>query len=223
MRATSTAPPNQDAGDLGLRAEDHAPTAVELTPEAGAILIRIARAAIVMATSGRLGTAELGGILPRDPPAALLKRSAVFVTLHAGGELRGCIGCVTSDRPLWMTVVSAAVDAATGDPRFRPVTGAEVPSLSIDVSVLGPAVPLRDLETFRPGIDGLIVERAGRRGLLLPEVATDQHWGVVEMLDATCWKAGLPGDAWRDPRTRVSVFRTARVSERDQVGTGAAA
>ena len=122
-----------------------------------------------------------------------------------------------------MTVASAAVDAATDDPRFLPVTRAEVPTLSIDVSVLGSAVPLRDIASFRPGVDGLIVERAGRRGLLLPEVATDQGWGVVEMLDATCWKAGLPSGAWRDQRTGVFVFRTARIRERDLAGAGAAA
>ena len=84
-------------------------------------------------------------------------------------------------------------------------------------------MPLRDLASFRPGVDGLIVERAGRRGLLLPEVATDQGWGVVEMLDATCWKAGLPSGIWRDPWTGVFVFRTARIRERDLSGAGAAA
>ena len=74
-------------------------------------------------------------------------------------------------------------------------------------------MPLRDTTAFRAGIDGIIVERDGRRALLLPEVATDLGWGAREMLDAVCEKAGLEGHAWHDPRTRLFVFRTVRVSE----------
>ena len=94
-----------------------------------------------------------------------------------------------------------------------PVTERELPWIHIDVSVLGPALPLRDPAAFRPGIDGIIVARDGRRALFLPEVATDQGWGAREMFDAVCEKAGLEGHAWHDPRTRLFVFRTVRVSE----------
>ena len=105
------------------------------------------------------------------------------------------------------------VSAAVRDPRFLPLGERELPEIHIDVSVLGPAVPLRDPAAFRPGIDGIIVARDGRRALLLPEVATDQGWDAREMLDAACEKAGLEGHAWHDPRTRLFVFRTVRVSE----------
>jgi uncharacterized protein (TIGR00296 family) len=108
--------------------------------------------------------------------------------------------------------VSAAVGAAR-DPRFLPVTEEEVPAISIDVSVLGAIVPLEDLSAFRPGIDGCIVERGILRGQLLPEVATENGWDTRQMLEATCWKAGLDEDAWLDPDTQISVFRTTRVSE----------
>ncbi len=192
------------------------PLPVEITPEAAAILLRVARAAVVTVVSGGTRPSDLATLLPRDPPAELIAPAAAFVTLHAGGELRGCIGSIRSDRPLWRTVVSAAIGAAADDPRFAPVSAREVPTLSIDVSVLGPPLPLRDLAAFRPGIDGLIVERIPRVGLLLPEVATEQGWGVDQMLEATCWKAGLPGDAWQDPGTRVFAFRTAHISERDR-------
>jgi len=79
--------------------------------------------------------------------------------------------------------VSASVGAAR-DPRFLPVTEDEVPTLSIDVSVLGAVVPLDDPTAFRPGIDGCIVERGSRRGQLLPQVATENGWGAREMLEA---------------------------------------
>jgi AmmeMemoRadiSam system protein A len=123
------------------------------------------------------------------------------------------VGSLVAEQPLGRAVASAGASAAVRDPRFMPVTERELPAIHIDVSVLGPAVPLRDPMAFRPGIDGIIVARDGRRALLLPEVATDLGWGAREMLDAVCEKAGLEGHAWHDPRTRLSVFRTIRVSE----------
>jgi len=191
------------------------PPPVVLGPEAGATLLRLARAVVAATASDRLRTADLLEVLPTEAPAELSAPAAAFVTLHRDGDLRGCMGTLRHDLPLWQVVVTAAIDAAARDPRFLPVAPWEVDSLVIDISVLGPPVPLRDAGAFRPGIDGTIVERGGRRGLLLPEVATDQGWGLREMLGATCGKAGLPSDAWRDPRTQVLLFRTARVSERD--------
>jgi AmmeMemoRadiSam system protein A len=213
MCPTSTASPIRETAEPTSRGVEGCPLPVELSEEAGAVLLRVARNVVAAVASGHLPTTEPGSLLPSDPPAEILVPSGAFVTLHVRGELRGCMGFLGRDRPLWETVVSAAVGAAAGDPRFLPIAASEVPALSIDVSVLGDPMPLHDLEAFRPGVDGVIVERGGRRGLLLPEVAADQGWGVHEMLAATCWKAGLPGDAWQDPRTRVLVFRTARVSD----------
>ena len=191
------------------------PPPVVVTPEVGTILLRLARAAILATASGLHRAADLADLLPRELPAALRAPAAAFVTLHAGAELRGCVGSLATEQPLWQTVVSAGVSAASRDPRFFPVTECEVASLSIDVSVLGPMVPLRDATAFRPGVDGVFVVRGGRHGLLLPEVATDQGWGAREMLEGTCQKAGLPKEAWREAGTDVLVFRTARVSEVD--------
>lgn len=189
------------------------PPAVDLTPEAGAILVRLARAVVTATASRDRVDPAVERVLPAARPAELVVPFGAFVTLHQDGALRGCIGSLDVDRPLWANVVTAAIGAASRDPRFWPVTPAELASLSIDVSVLGRAVPLLDAATFGPGVDGVIVERGGRRGLLLPEVATDQGWGAREMLEGTCWKAGLPSDAWCDPRTSVLVFRTIRFSE----------
>ena len=207
--ATAQDPAQAQPADAGL------PPPVALSPEAGAILLGLARTAVVATATGRLRAVGSPSLLPDDPPASLLAPAAAFVTLHQRQTLRGCVGSLATDQPLWVSVTSAAVSAASRDPRFLPVAPREVPWLTIDVSVLGPRRPLRDASAFRPGVDGLIVERGDRRGLLLPEVATDQGWGAREMLEATCWKAGLPEDAWRDPETACFVFRTARVSEAD--------
>jgi AmmeMemoRadiSam system protein A len=208
------------------------PEPVALDAETAAALLRIAREAVTAAAThrsatiaGAVGAGPAGGfertvpLAPAAPPlsptvaAALDEPGAAFVTLTEDGSLRGCIGSLVADKPLGRAVASAGSSAAVRDPRFLPVTERELPAIHIDVSVLGPAVPLRDPMAFRPGIDGIIVARDGRRALLLPEVATDLGWGAREMLDAVCEKAGLEGHAWHDPRTRLFVFRTVRVSE----------
>jgi len=213
MTAMPNAPPVGDVSTSEPPTVAGLPPSVALSPEAGVILLRLARDVVAATASGRLSGADLAGFLPPDPPADILAPSAAFVTLHEDGELRGCVGSLDPGQPLWQTVAWAAVAASARDSRFDPVCASEVPSLRIDVSVLGPAVPLTDPAAFRPGIDGVIVERDSWRGLLLPEVATDQGWGAREMLEGTCWKAGLPRDAWRDPQTSVLVFRTARIGE----------
>ena len=220
------------------------PEPVALDAETAAALLRIAREAVAAAVThrsatiagavgavGTVGARPAGDpertapLTPIAPPlsptvaAALDEPGAAFVTLTEHGSLRGCIGSLVADKPLGQAVASAGSSAAVRDPRFLPVTERELPAIHIDVSVLGPAVPLRDPMAFRPGIDGIIVARDGRRALLLPEVATDLSWGAREMLDAVCEKAGLEGHAWHDPRTRLFVFRTVRVSEAE-VPTG---
>ena len=210
------------------------PPPVVLDPETAAALLRIAREAVTAAVTHRsTAPTNAAGALPPGAPesaaapplspaalAALDEPGAAFVTLTELGSLRGCIGSLVADQPLGRAVASAGASAAVRDPRFMPVTQRELPAIHIDVSVLGPAVPLADPLAFRPGIDGIIVARDGRRALLLPEVATDQGWGAREMLDAVCEKAGLEGHAWHDPRTRLSVFRTVRVSESEAPAAG---
>jgi AmmeMemoRadiSam system protein A len=217
----------------GLDPSSGLPEPVELDPETSAALLRIAREAVTAAVTGRrtraagpVGARTPSGIDAPVPPlsaaivAALDQPGAAFVTLTEHGSLRGCIGSLAAEQPLRRAVATAGALAAVEDPRFMPVTEGELPSIHIDVSVLGPAVPLRDPMAFRPGIDGVIVARDGRRALFLPEVATDQGWGPRETFDAVCEKAGLEGHAWHDPRTRLFVFRTVRVSEAEATAGG---
>jgi len=182
---------------------------VEVSPEEQAALLALARVAVAAAARGDVERARQAALratrhgAPQDP-----RRGAAFVTLLEHGDLRGCIGLLDASRPLAESVAGAAVAAALHDWRFRPVTEEELPDLEIEVSVLGPFIALADPLTFRLGVDGLLVERGYDRGLLLPEVATEHGFGSRTMLQAVCGKAGLPADAWRDPRTRVSAFRT---------------
>jgi AmmeMemoRadiSam system protein A len=138
--------------------------------------------------------------------AALAAPSSAFVTLTERGELRGCIGRLDPERPLWENVLASAVGAAVDDPRFEPVRASELDGLRLEISVLDLPIEIVDPEAFDPAVHGIIIERGGRRGLLLPKVAHEYGWGRRETLEAACWKAGLAPDAWRDPETRLFVF-----------------
>jgi len=170
-------------------------------------LLGLARVAVAVASGAAaqdaLDAAIASGPLPSFPAAA-------FVTLLEEGDLRGCMGTLDPDGEAWSAVVETAGWAAQRDPRFPPLDRAELAALEIDVSILGPLVPLEDPAAFRPGIDGIVISRDGRRGLLLPEVADDVGHGPTDMLDAVCHKAGLPRTAWQDARSKLWVFRTLR-------------
>lgn len=193
-------PTVDDSIDLPLDAPVLTPT------ERRAVLDRV-RTVLAVAT-GAAAPSLLGDALDADDGPHLC--AAAFVTLTSGGALRSCMGNLDADAPLLESVTGAAMAAARSDPRFEPVLPMELPSLHVDVSVLGPPRLIRSPTQFRPAIDGIMVEIGTRRGLLLPEVATDAGWNALQMFAAVCRKAGLPPSAWADPRTRLSTFRTLR-------------
>ncbi|HEX9365992.1 MAG TPA: AmmeMemoRadiSam system protein A [Vicinamibacterales bacterium] len=157
-------------------------------------LVEIARAAVTEAITGRRVDGPSPGDFDRVRGA-----SGAFVTLKRDGRLRGCIGTLECQRPLAEEIARAAVSAAREDPRFDPLRAAELDDLDVEVSVLGPleAIDPRDPAAIEIGRHGLVVEEGRRRGLLLPQVATEWGWGREEFLAHTCKKAGLPADAWQ--------------------------
>ena len=162
----------------------------------------------------QLTTGELLPYQTDDP--YLLEPAAVFVTLRqrpegdapfAEGELRGCIGQVEPNDPLYLAVQDAAVKAATVDPRFYPVTIEELSGLLLEISVLSPFRPVDRLEEIAVGQNGLLIVGERRRGLLLPEVPLAYGWGAEEFVWALCQKAGLPSNAWPE-KARLYAFTT---------------
>jgi AmmeMemoRadiSam system protein A len=143
---------------------------------------------------------------PPELPDELQARCGAFVTLHCDGRLRGCIGLITSDQPLAATVTEMAEAAATRDPRFSVVTPEEAARCDIEISVMTPLRIVGSPDEVEVGRHGLVVSRGYYRGLLLPQVATEQHWDRKTFLDHTCIKAGLPPNAWKDPHTTIEVF-----------------
>ncbi|MCI4323030.1 MAG: TIGR00296 family protein [Thermoplasmata archaeon] len=179
----------------------------------GPAAVRLARRALEGAFAPEpLDPARVGA--EATLPTSFGELRGVFVTLrrYPGGRLRGCIGFTEPRHPLRTALPIAAVLAATEDPRFPALTAAELGTTTIEVSILTRPEPI----SVRPrsalpseihvGRDGLIVERAGSSGLLLPQVATEQRWDAATFLAETCRKAGLPPDAWEQTATKVSRF-----------------
>ncbi len=165
---------------------------LSFTQEQQTQLLALARHSLRRALTGEEG---LDASSIDDP--ALRQFAGAFVTLRSpNGALRGCIGRTDATAPLASVIERMAVSAATRDPRFEAVTADELPGLSIEVSVLSPSSACRP-EDVVVGRDGLVVQQGRWRGLLLPQVATEQGWDRDQFLRGVCRKAGLAEDAWR--------------------------
>jgi AmmeMemoRadiSam system protein A len=136
----------------------------------------------------------------------LAEARGAFVTLKERGELRGCIGYMSPVKPLCMTVRDVAAEAALHDPRFAPVAPRELGDLEYEISVLSPLRRVTDWGKIQVGRDGLLVRRGEYEGVLLPQVATEEHWDRNTFLDETCMKAGLAPGCWKDQETDVFAF-----------------
>jgi len=181
---------------------DGAPGALHpLTGAERSTLLRLARRRIGCAVQGAGEPVVDASILT----AALRAPGAAFVSLHRGHTLRGCVGTLSADRPLYETVAAMAVAAAVDDPRFEPLTAAELPGVSIEISRLGPLVPAQPDQVV-VGAHGVSISRGGRRAVFLPRVAVEQGWTRDQLLRELCLKAGLPPEAWRSPEARLYVF-----------------
>ncbi len=132
-------------------------------------------------------------------------RQGAFVTIFCSGELRGCLGRVTSDWPLPDLVSHLAQEVADSDPRFAPVAPVELKDITLEVSVLTPEKEIQSIDEIELGRHGLIVEQGARKGLLLPQVPLEHEWNRETFVAQTCLKAGLPVDAWRHG-ARMLVF-----------------
>ncbi len=143
--------------------------------------------------------------LPREHPeiadGAVTKPHGVFVSIHSGTELRGCIGRIQSEKPLYETTAECAISAAVADPRFPPLQFVELPNVCFEISALSPLEQIDEIERIEVGRHGLLIEKGSGRGLLLPQVASRYDWDRVEFLRQTCLKAGLGPDDWKRDAT----------------------
>jgi AmmeMemoRadiSam system protein A len=176
------------------------PADMNLSPADKQLLLQVARDSIAARLTGKAATPV------KTAAPVLQERRGAFVSLHRQGQLRGCIGYIDAVKPLLQTVQEMAPAAAFHDPRFRPLQANELADLEIEISVLTPMKLIKSTDEIEVGKHGLYLVRGLNRGLLLPQVATQYHWDRLTFLEQTCYKAGLPPDAWKDPNTQIYTF-----------------
>lgn len=170
-------------------------------------LLQLAREAIT--STVRTGTANVRQIT--EPK--LLAPQGCFVTIKRQGELRGCIGNFTSEKPLYLLVQEMAVSAATRDPRFYPMKETDLTEFELEISVLSPLSKVSSPEEVVVGKHGLYLEKNFSRGVLLPQVAVEHGWDRETFLNQTALKAGLKKDDWKEG-TDIYVFSAEVFRER---------
>lgn len=171
-----------------------------LTEEEKKTLRQIAQSAIERRLKGeKPSKIDIGG-------EQLKANRGAFVSLHKHGQLRGCVGTIQPNRPLYQVVEDMAMAAAFEDSRFSPLSTAELKDLDLEISVLTPLQRVQDVDEIQVGTHGLYIKKGFYAGLLLPQVATEYKWDRVKFLEETCRKAGLPKSAWTEKGTEIYLF-----------------
>lgn len=183
----------------------------DLTVEEGTELVKLARAAVESYLRN-------GKIINSTKKSN--KKAGIFVTLYqtqtsnSEKNLRGCIGYTIPSRNVYDTVIAAAINAATEDPRFMALSQEELENTIFEVSVLTKPILIKVNNTLAfqseiiIGRDGLLLESKYGSGLFLPQVPVEQKWTINEYLASLCYKAGAPADAWKLPESRLYKFRS---------------
>jgi len=187
----------------------------EFTAEERKFLLELARKTLANVTSG--------GNVPETDAASLAEKlrssRACFVTLTKNSDLRGCIGAIFPEEPLYQAVISRA-RAALKDPRFTPVRSEELKDIEIEISVL--TIPRRLefkspedlLQKLRPGIDGVVLRMGMRQATFLPQV-WEQLPDKEDFLNHLAQKAGMNASAWREPGTSVLIYQVEAFKEKE--------
>jgi hypothetical protein len=183
----------------------------KLTHQEGSFLVRFARKVV-----GEYLKYRKTITAPQEISGKFIEKRGVFVTLnkkHQGKkELRGCIGFPYPSTPLIHALIESAINSATKDPRFRPLSFDELNHIVFEVSVLtSPEIIDVDNSINYPkkimiGQDGLIVEKGSHKGLLLPQVPIEWKMEEEEFLCQCCMKAGLTPDCWMLKETKIYKF-----------------
>jgi AmmeMemoRadiSam system protein B/AmmeMemoRadiSam system protein A len=178
--ATPTLPANPDALSAGDKKQ----------------LLALARQAIRFALDN--GKVPAPADLTLTASESMKPPRGAFVTLKKNGQLRGCIGDIFPQRPLYKSVIGNAIYAAFADRRFRQLQAEEYDQIKIEISALTTPKSVASYRDIRIGIDGMVLKKDGRSAVFLPQVAPEQGWDLETTLENLSLKAGLPPDAWKE-------------------------
>lgn len=172
----------------------------KLTEEEKKELLRIAKRSVEsFVKTGKVPEFEVGS-------ERLKEKRGAFVTLKENGRLRGCIGHLVANLPLYKVVSQMAISAAVKDPRFFPVTKEELDTLKYEISVLSPLRKINSLKEIELGKHGVLAVARDHSGVLLPQVATENHLDLETFLDNLMLKAGLSPNYWKENSIDFYVF-----------------
>ncbi|MDO5536137.1 MAG: AmmeMemoRadiSam system protein A [Desulfovibrionaceae bacterium] len=175
-----------------------------LTDEEQKCLGALAVGAIDDALAGR----PLAAPRAETVPASMHRQLGCFVTLTIHGRLRGCIGLIQADTPLYDNVWRMALSAAFRDPRFRQLSAAEWPLTDVEINVLDSLSPCPNPDDIVIGRHGLVLRHRGRTGVFLPSVPVEQGWTLPQYLTHLCAKAGLPDGSWKEPGSQLLWYES---------------
>ncbi len=189
------------------------------TQEQGQALVRLARHTISEKLGRNLSDADFAALDPALQDEDFKRHCGTFVTLKIKGQLRGCIGNLTSAETVWEGVKRNAINAAFHDPRFSPLTAKEFDQAELEVSILTEPRPLEyhdaeDLiQKLRVKVDGVIIRKGHASATFLPQV-WEQLPHPDQFLSHLCLKAGLPSDAWKDRELEVLTYQVQYFEEK---------
>ncbi len=166
-------------------------------------LSQLARRAIEMQLAGLPEESPSPEALADKNTSALFRQLGGFVTLTLSGLLRGCIGNIVGQGPLYATIWNMAQAAAFHDPRFPPLSTKEWLATQLHISVLDELTPCTDPDAIEIGRHGLLLRHRGHSGVFLPQVPVEQGWDRQAYLDNLCRKAGLPAGSWNEPGAQL--------------------
>ena len=173
----------------------------------GKILVKMARTVVTKYLTNNTKA------LDHDFKEKFSFNAGVFVTINDKSGLRGCIGYPLAVKKLSDALTDAAISASTDDPRFPSIRQNELNDLVFEVTVLTSPEEISTssqyeiIQEIKIGRDGLIIEKDSQSGLLLPQVPVEYNWNVIDFLNHTCHKAGLPNGSWKDKDTKISKFQ----------------
>jgi len=192
-----------------------APQGDRFMPDERTWLLGLARKTVEAAVKGEARPEIDGGTLSEK----FTELKGCFVTLNENGELRGCIGSIFPEEPLYQAIIRRAQDAALRDTRFSPVTREELDRIEVEVSVLTVpnllefSTPEELLAKLRPHRDGVVLRLHYREATYLPQV-WEQLPEKEAFLSTLSQKAGLSPDAWKHPMTTILVYQAEAWGER---------
>lgn len=184
----------------------------------GQLLVVLARYTLMERLEQPIPQAKLDSLKAALTDSCFQHPCGVFVTLTINEQLRGCIGNLTSNDSLASGVRRNAINAAFHDPRFAPLSNAELDQIEIEISILSEprSLKYRDgndlLNKLRPTVDGVIIRKQAASATFLPQV-WEQLPRPQDFLAHLCVKAGLASDSWQNSQLEVSRYEVQHFKE----------